>query len=148
MKDKQSREHTKRYIAAYLVLIEEGKVLLLRRFNTGYQDGMYSLVAGHLEGGETAEQCIIREAKEEADINLLQEDLQVKHIMHRLAKDREYMDVYVAAGKWNGAIQNMEPHKCDDLSWFPLDSLPDNTLEEVAFALKNMEQGVFYSNFG
>ncbi|WP_294678423.1 NUDIX domain-containing protein [uncultured Fluviicola sp.] len=148
MKNKLSGEQFKIYIAAYLVLLKKKEVLLLRRFNTGYRDGMYSLVAGHLEHGETAEQCIIREAKEEADITLLPEDLLVKHVMHRRTKDREYIDVYVTAANWNGTIQNMEPHKCDDLSWFSMDSLPENTIDEVVFALKNIEQGIFYSNFG
>ncbi|MNJ97489.1 NADH pyrophosphatase [compost metagenome] len=136
------------YVAAYLVLIQNDQILLLRRFNTGYQDGKYSLVAGHLDGGETVEECIIREAKEEADIDLSQEGLQVKHIMHRKASDREYMDVYLVATMWNGNVQNMEPHKCDDLSWFPLSALPENLIAEVRFALEKIQQGIFFSEVG
>ena len=54
--------------AAYLVLIKEKKILLLRRFNTGYEDGNYSFIAGHVEKSESFTACIIREAKEEANI--------------------------------------------------------------------------------
>ena len=36
--------------AVYLVLIEDGKILLSRRFNTGFEDGNYSLPSGHLDG--------------------------------------------------------------------------------------------------
>lgn len=136
------------YVAAYLVLIQNDQILLLRRFNTGYQDGKYSLVAGHLDGGETVEECIIREAKEEANIDLSQENLQVKHIMHRKASDREYMDVYFVATMWNGNVQNVEPHKCDDLSWFPLSALPENLITEVGFALEKIQQGIFFSEVG
>lgn len=136
------------YVAAYLVLIQNDQILLLRRFNTGYQDGKYSLVAGHLDGGETVEECIIREAKEEAGIDLYQEGLQVKHIMHRKASDREYMDVYLVATMWNGNVQNMEPHKCDDLSWFSLSALPENLMIEVGFALEKIQQGIFFSEVG
>lgn len=144
----KKREQFKVYVAAYLALIQNDRILLLRRFNTGYQDGKYSLVAGHLDGGETVEECIIREAKEEANIDLSREDLQVKHIMHRNASDREYMDVYLTATGWNGELKNMEPHKCDDLSWFPLTALPENLIDEVRFALEKMQQGVFFSEVG
>jgi len=56
--------------ASYLVLIEDNKILLQRRFNTGYEDGKYSLVAGHVDEGETFTEAIIREVKEEAGITL------------------------------------------------------------------------------
>lgn len=54
--------------AVFLLLIKNNKVLLLKRQNTGYADGKYSLVSGHVDKGETMQEAIIREAKEEAGI--------------------------------------------------------------------------------
>ncbi|MBP6925920.1 MAG: NUDIX domain-containing protein [Candidatus Pacebacteria bacterium] len=142
------KEKFKPYAAAYLVLIKDGQVLLLRRFNTGYQDGNYSLVAGHLDGGETTKQCIIREAREEAGIIVHSEDLEVVHVMHRLAPDREYFDIYLRAEKWTGEITNMEPDKCDELIWCNTEHLPDNMLPEVKLALENINEGMHYGEFG
>ena len=142
------KERFKPYAATYLVLIRVGQVLLLRRFNTGYQDGNYSLVAGHLDGGETAKQCIIREAREEAGITINPADLAVVHVMHRLSPAREYFDIYLRAEKWLGDIINREPHKCDELKWCRLDSLPDNVLPEVRFALEKVCRNVPYGEFG
>lgn len=144
----KNKERSAVYVAAYLVLIQNEQILLLRRFNTGYQDGKYSLVAGHLDGGETVESCIIREAKEEAGIELSRENLQVKHIMHRNASGREYMDVFLTASNWKGNVENMEPHKCDDLSWFTLSDLPENLIPEVRYALENIKQDIFFSEVG
>ena len=142
------KERFKPYAAAYLVLIKDGQVLLLRRFNTGYQDGNYSLIAGHLDGGEKTKQCIIREASEEAGIKVSPEDLDVVHVMHRYRPDREYFDIYLCAEKWAGEIANMEPDKCDELKWYDMDSLPDNILPEVKLALENINKNVHYGEFG
>jgi len=38
--------------AVYLILVKDGRVLLSRRYKTGWMDGMYSLVAGHIDGNE------------------------------------------------------------------------------------------------
>ena len=116
---------------SYLTLAKDNKILLLRRFNTGYQDGNYSMIAGHVKPGETFTQCIIREAEEEAGIVIKPENLKVFHIMHRnsgATENDERINVFFIAEKWEGSIVNKEPHRCDDLSWFNLNSIPDNVI--------------------
>lgn len=141
-------EKFKPYAAAYLILLKGHEILLLKRFNTGYQDGNYSLVSGHFEGNETAKQCIIREAKEEAGIHINPEDLDVVQTMHRLGSDREYFCIYLLGQNWSGEIINTEPNKCDDLRWFKLDDLPINIAPEVKFALENFKKKLHYTEFG
>lgn len=136
--------------AAFLVLKEEGKILLYQRKNTVHEDGNYSFVAGHLDGGETAQQALAREAKEEANIDILPEDLEVVHVLHnKNPKDGiEYFNVFMVPKRWSGEIKNMEPEHCGDLSWFPIASLPDNTINYINAVLGHIELGQFYSNFG
>ena|SRR5258706_5757336 len=122
--------------AVYLMLLRDKQILLLRRFNTGWQDGKYSLIAGHLDGNETVIDTMIREAKEEAGIAIKQEDLRVVHTMHRISKSNyEYIDFFLTARTWKGGIKNQEPDKCDELEWFSLEKLPPNTLPHVKQAL-------------
>jgi ADP-ribose pyrophosphatase YjhB (NUDIX family) len=132
---------------SHLILVKDGKILLLRRFNTGWSDGQYSVVAGHLDGNETFLQAMVREAREEAGIELSQEDLEVVHVVHRKSNE-ERIDFFILAKKWKGDPKNMEPHKCDDLNWFEMDRLPDNTIPYIRQAIDCFRKGVFYSEHG
>ena len=132
-------------IACYLILEREDKILLLRRFNTGFADGMYTFISGHVDVEETFFQAMIREAKEEADIIVSGKALYVVHILHRPKK--RYIDVYFKLNNYEGEIKNKEPNKCDDLSWFDKNKLPGNLLPHIRFVLENMNQGKFFSEF-
>ncbi|MEK7570755.1 MAG: NUDIX domain-containing protein [Patescibacteria group bacterium] len=146
MKDKQKKAKQRFTVraAVYLVLIRDNHILLLRRFNTGWKDGWYSLVAGHLDGDETVFQAMMREAKEEAGLTIEEKDLSVVHVMHRNV-DIEYVDFYLAATAWEGSPHIGEPEKCDDLRWFSLDSLPKNLTENVRQTLEQMKEKNFFS---
>jgi len=134
--------------SAYLFLIKENKVLLQRRFNTGFEDGNYGVPAGHLDGGETVREGCAREIKEEICITIKPEDLKVVHVMHRQAEKDERIDFFIVTDKYTGEVQNLEPHKCDDLQWFKLNALPNNMVEYVRVALDKYQEGEVYSEYG
>lgn len=134
-------------VAVHLFFLQNDQVLLLRRFNTGYEDGNYSVVAGHLDADETVTQAAIREAAEETGVILTPADIHIVHVMNRKSED-ERIDFFMAIHHWAGELTNTEPHKCDDLAWFPLDRLPANIVPYVRFALENYQNGVRYSEFG
>lgn len=141
------KERFKIFSAVHLFLLKDGNILLSRRFNTGYRDGEYSVPAGHLDGGETAIAAMIRETKEEIGVILHRANLKVAHIMHTL-DGRETVSFFVVAEKWTGEIVNSEPEKCSDLSWFPIDALPENTIPYVRHALECIQNNITYSEFG
>ena len=134
--------------ASYLFLINDNKILLQRRFNTGFEDGNYGIPSGHLEGEETAKEGCVREIKEEIGIDLNVNDLEVVQVMHRKAKHDERIDFFMTTKSYSGEITNCEPHKCDDLSWFSLDELPSNMVDYVKVAIRNYQEGNLYSEFG
>ena len=133
--------------AVHLILVRDGRVLLARRCNTGYEDGNYSLPAGHLDGGETVPQAAIREAREELLIGARPEDCRVVQVMHRRSTD-ERIDFFVTLDRWTGEIDNGEPDKCDDLRWAELDRLPHNVVPYIRRALANHRRGIWFDSFG
>ncbi len=133
--------------AVHIFFIRNESVLLLRRFNTGWEDGKYSVPAGHIETGETVIEAAIREAREEVGIGLKPSALEVVHVMHRKAED-ERIDFFLVANTWVGEITNREPGKCDDLSWYALNALPKNMIPYVRQGLLNTQNGLLYSEYG
>ncbi|MCF7794893.1 NUDIX domain-containing protein [Patescibacteria group bacterium] len=134
--------------ASYVILKKGNKIILQRRCNTGFQDGNYGLISGHVEENESFTKALIREAKEEAGITLAPKDLEVAHVLHRKSYDSERVDVFFLAQSWQGELKNMEPHKCDDLSWFDLNEIPENTVDYICFVLEQIKNKVFYSEYG
>ena len=133
--------------SSYLILIKDDRVLLSRRFNTGYMDGHYSLPAGHVDEGETVEDCLVREVKEEIGISVKKKDIKLVHVMHRKEADIR-LDFFYTADSYTGILKNMEPEKCDDLKWFELNKLPKNILPYIKQAIEESQQQVLYSDIG
>ncbi len=125
----------------------EAEILLLRRFNTGYEDGKYSVIAGHIDGNEEVKAAAIREAKEEAGIEIQPSEIEVVGVMHRKGTD-ERVDFFLAASRWSGRIVNAEPHKCDNLSWHSVHDLPANMVPFVRRAFENYRHGKFFDSVG
>jgi len=132
--------------AVFLMLFKENKVLLLLREGTGYMDGYYSLVAGHMDGDETVKSAMIREAKEEANITLNESEIDVALTMHRFSSD-ERIDFFVTAREFEGEVKNMEPSKCKELKWFVIDELPENMVPNVRYAINAVRDGQTFAQF-
>lgn len=110
-------------------------------------DGWFSVVAGHIEAGESAASAMVREAKEEAGLSLNVSELSLFHIVHRLADEERYSFFFLAE-QWAGEPTNMEPDKCDQLDWYSVQSLPKNTIPYVKHAIALGLEGIRYSEMG
>jgi mutator protein MutT len=136
-------------VTVHLLFFRENQVLLLRRFNTGYADGQYSVPAGHLDGGETVMAAAAREAAEEVGIKLEAAQMTFSTVMHRIegGVEDERVDFFVHVHPWSGEPFNAEPDKCDELCWADVDQLPENVVPYVRQALKNHLAGIRFDEF-
>lgn len=135
--------------AAHILLYnEDNALLMLRRYNTGYEDGNFSVLAGHLED-EPATAAARREGKEEAGIDIDENDLEFVHLMHRRKPNGDIkIDFFFRCTRWSGQVENAEPHRCDLMTWCDENDLPPNTVPYVRTALDHVRQGHTFSQYG
>lgn len=139
--------HAKFPVTVHLFLFRGNQILLLRRYQTGYMDGHYSVPAGHLDGEETVRMAGVREAREEIGVRIDPADMVFAGVFHR-HDDDERVDFFVQVRNWSGEPVNAEPGKCDELRWADLDGLPENTVPYVQRAIENFRGGIPFEEFG
>ena len=80
--------------------------------------------AGHIEWEETMKECLIREMKEELNIDILEINLEIEHISHRVCKwERTYFDVYLSVKKYTWIPKIAEPDKCSELKFIDINNI-------------------------
>ncbi|MFH0864125.1 MAG: NUDIX domain-containing protein [Candidatus Gottesmanbacteria bacterium] len=109
-----------------LIFNKKGEIFLTKRSkNTKNEHGCWEAPGGGVEFGETLQDAIKREIKEEygVDIILLK---QLPAQNHLLPKESQHWvpTSFIAKIKNGQTPKIMEPEKCDNLGWFPLNKLP------------------------
>ena len=140
--------------ASYVYLLREGpggtEVLLQLRQGTPYMDGHWAAAAaGHVERGETAYDAAHREALEELGVTDV--DLAFAFTMQRSQHADpidERVDFFFTARRWSGEPRVVEPEKCAEVRWCPLDALPDPVVPHEAHALAHLGSDARYLTYG
>jgi ADP-ribose pyrophosphatase YjhB (NUDIX family) len=132
-------------IKARLILYHKGKILLLQQ--TKPNGGNYTLVGGTVEEREFARQALIRESFEEAGIRLLEQDLQLVHVLHKIIGNDHRITLYFKAYRWEGELKAKEAHKFKQAEWFYLEDLPKNMTSTVKHVLQEYRLGNLYSEY-
>lgn len=128
-------------IVQTLVFDDAHRLLLLRRSNTGFMDGWYSLPGGHRDAGESVVDAARRECLEEASVAV--ERIEPVVVMPYAGG----VDFIFEATRWSGTPSIGEPDKCDALTFAALDALPEPTTRFVKAALDCRRNNVWYREF-
>ncbi len=135
-------------VGVFVIVERDGRTLLLKRKNTGYRDGWYAPIGGHVNRGEAIKTAAVREAREEAGIRILKKDVKPVHVMHKMEHGNGSVLFVMKADKWTGKPSNREKDRCSAIGWFGMDRLPVRTIPYIRACFKNMKEHVFYSEYG
>lgn len=131
----------KQKVRCTAVLIEDDAILLVKQKITDALSRQWSLPGGTLEPGETLEECVCREAREETGLEMAIEKL--LYICDRIHDDQHTVHVTFLMRSTGGAMQlGIEPEEwanpITDIKMVPLFSLQeygfDQRFEELATA--------------
>lgn len=125
-----------------MVFVRRGRVFLARRRGAHGED-TWGSAGGHLEFGETLEECARREAMEELGVAV--GELRVLCLSNIVAYGRHYVDV-----EFLGEIGEQEPvptaedGSFGEYGWYPLTDLPQPLFEPMRLAIESLLTGQWY----
>jgi 8-oxo-dGTP diphosphatase len=114
-----------------VIVWRDGLVLLGERRGS-HGAGTWALPGGHLQAGETPEQCATREVLEETGllIDALQRGPYTSDVI--APQGLHYVTLFVMAHAATGEPQVREPAKCAGWSWHRWDALPQPLFAPLA----------------
>ncbi len=110
--------HYPRISPCIIVAVRKEQQILLAQ-HLRHKSGMYTVIAGYLEAGETIEQCVAREVKEESGIN-------IKNIRYFGSQPWAFPSNMMIAFLADYDSGEIEPDYSEliDVKWFSADALP------------------------
>ncbi len=129
-------------VAVFVLLEREGRIFIIKRANTGWADGMWTVPSGHVEKGETVLEAAVKETREEAGVIVSAENLEFVHVH---AVSDTYVNFYFRTSVWEGEPYLAEPSKCSDVAWVLFDEVPEDSIMQVRSLLKQMKLGTYFS---
>ena len=112
------------------MILDGNKILLGHRSKTRkdtvgiYEPDTWSLPGGKQEYSETVYETIIREVKEETNLDIV--NPKVFSVSDDFQTDRHFVTIEMITNEFSGELKVMEPEKEDEWRWFDLDELPEN----------------------
>ena len=137
-----SEQRNRPLVGVGVVFIRDGRVFLARRRGS-HGEATWASAGGHLEYGESLEDCARREAREELGLDV--GELRVLCLSNIIAYERHYVDV-----EFLGDIGDQEPvpnqadGALEECGWFPLREPPEPLFEPMRRAIASLLSGNWY----
>ncbi len=107
-----------RIAPAMMVMVTRGRQMLMGR-GLHFPAGRYSALAGFVEAGETVEQAVVREVREEAGI-------EIRDLRYFGSQSWPFPHSLMIAfrAEWAGGEIRIDPNELADAQWFDPEALP------------------------
>lgn len=131
-----------------IILKKDQEYFLVKRHDTDWASGQWNFPGGLIEKGETILAAAVREAAEELNVVIQEDDLQLVHVLQVQASEintRDIFGFYFLATRWEGTPVNHEPHRHSDAQWFSFCQLPTDTTEHARQAVYGFMYGFLHS---
>ena len=130
-----------------LLLLNSNSILLGKRKGS-HGAGEYGGPGGHLDPGESFEECIQRELAEEAGLELTIKNLGFLCVTNlRKYLPKHYVDIGMIA-EWNsGEPKVIEPDKLENWGWYDLNKLPNPLFGNIENYIDSKHSGKTYYEF-
>ncbi len=117
------------------------EVLLIKRANS-HGSGTWSSPGGHLDFGETLEECAARETMEETGVVI--KDISFLGITNDVfaADGKHYITVWMQGIYHAGKANVNAPYEMTDVAWFPWNQLP----KPLFLPLHHLVSGEWYTS--
>lgn len=133
------KENSQIQVGIGVLVFKNGKVLLTKRKGS-HGAGEYGGPGGHLEYGESFEECAVRECLEETGIKI--QNIRFLCLSNIKKYDsKHYVDVGFAADWKSGEPEVLEPEKAESWNWYSLDNLPKPLFAAEEFYLLALKNG-------
>ncbi len=116
-----------------VIVLHKGQILMGQR-KASHGQGQWATPGGHLEWGETVEECAFRELMEETGLEAL--SCLPGPWVNNVMEEKHYVTLFVFVDQFKGEPQLLEPDKCNGWQWFPWDSLPEPLFPSLVSLIK------------
>lgn len=121
------------------MIFKDGKVLLGKR-KSKLGEGYFAWPGGHLEHMESLEECLRREVREEAGIEI--KNIRFLRVYNlKEFKPKHYLDISFVSDWASGEPKVMEPEKCESWGWYDLDNLPSPLFAGIKETIESYKTG-------
>lgn len=119
-----------KFIGVAVIWNDQGKILIDKRRPGGLMGGLWEFPGGKVEPGETVEDCIKREIKEELGIDIVVGDrlIVVEHIYSQFGVTLTVHHCQHTGGE-------PQPLECEEIRWVAVDELDQYAFPQANFQI-------------